>query len=274
MPDEMTEEVTEQTADAIYEQGEESPSDTEQKAREAGWRPQEEWQGDTAGWMDAEEFIARNDRLQDRADGVAKAEIGRLTKQVGELNSTIETFAEHHRKVEERAYERARTELKAKQREAVAEGDEAAFDAAAGEIDNLEAEAKAAAKEGPTADKAAPPDPEFTAWLAVNAWYDPKSDAFNPEMSAFAERIAPTMQRTGLSGRAYYDRIAEEVKKKSADSEPPRRRAAAVEAGGGERFNGKGPTYRDLPAEAKAACDDFVKQGLLTKDQYLKDYFE
>ena len=49
---------------------------------------------------------------------------------------------------------------------------------------------------------------------------------------------------------------------------------AAVHGGeskGGAKPNGKG--YRDLPPEAKQMCDSFVKQGLLTKEQYVKDFF-
>ena len=34
---------------------------------------------------------------------------------------------------------------------------------------------------------------------------------------------------------------------------------------------GKG--FRDLPPEAQAACQKFEKQGLVTRDQYLKEYF-
>jgi hypothetical protein len=30
--------------------------------------------------------------------------------------------------------------------------------------------------------------------------------------------------------------------------------------------------YNDLPAEAKAACDKFVKQKLMTVEQYVNEY--
>jgi hypothetical protein len=34
-----------------------------------------------------------------------------------------------------------------------------------------------------------------------------------------------------------------------------------------------GKSYAALPDDAKKACDRFVKQGLMTKEQYIKDYF-
>ena len=31
-------------------------------------------------------------------------------------------------------------------------------------------------------------------------------------------------------------------------------------------------SYESLPAEAKAACDKFVKQGLMTREEYVKEF--
>jgi hypothetical protein len=36
----------------------------------------------------------------------------------------------------------------------------------------------------------------------------------------------------------------------------------------------KAETYDNLPADAKAACDDFVKQGFMKREDYVKQYFE
>jgi hypothetical protein len=41
--------------------------------------------------------------------------------------------------------------------------------------------------------------------------------------------------------------------------------------GAGSKPRKKG--YIDLPAEARAACDKFVAQKLMSRDQYLSDYF-
>ena len=31
-------------------------------------------------------------------------------------------------------------------------------------------------------------------------------------------------------------------------------------------------SYNNLPSDAKSACDKFVKQGLMTKEQYVAEY--
>lgn len=56
------------------------------------------------------------------------------------------------------------------------------------------------------------------------------------------------------------------------------RRASPVESdttrsGGGAGGGAGKPTYDDLPAEAKQACDRFVEQGDTTRDAYVAEYF-
>ncbi len=55
---------------------------------------------------------------------------------------------------------------------------------------------------------------------------------------------------------------------------PRRSRPSPVEgatsAGGKQK---KGKSYDDLPPEAKSTCDRYVEQGLMKKDEYVKEYF-
>ena len=53
----------------------------------------------------------------------------------------------------------------------------------------------------------------------------------------------------------------------------PSARPSPVDVSTPSRGSTSKKSYADLPAEAKQACDKFVKQGLLSKDQYVKDYF-
>ena len=54
---------------------------------------------------------------------------------------------------------------------------------------------------------------------------------------------------------------------------PRRQQAAAVEGAGGSTYRSGGVKgYADLPPEAKAACDKFVNQKLITQKQYLAEY--
>jgi hypothetical protein len=50
--------------------------------------------------------------------------------------------------------------------------------------------------------------------------------------------------------------------------------SSRVESGSGRqgRSGGSSQSYDNLPAEAKAACDRFVKQKLMTREQYVADF--
>ena len=240
------------------------------RAEELGWRPKEEWTGDDKNWIEPERFIERNERLKDRADGIAKAEITRLNGQIAELKSTLEGFKEHYTKAEQTAYNRAIKDLKAQQRKAVEEGDTDAFDRVDAEIADLtkEVETKETAKKTKPED-----DPEFRAWQDENSWYGE-----DIARTVFANQAAEVIgSRPGApTGRKFFDAVAEAVKAEYPEKfQNPRRKNASTVEGAGEVIQKKGgKSYADLPAEAKAACDNFVKQGLLTREEYVKDFFE
>ena len=42
--------------------------------------------------------------------------------------------------------------------------------------------------------------------------------------------------------------------------------------GNGTRVVKGKKSYENLPSEAKAACDKFVKQGLMTREEYVKEF--
>lgn len=265
----MTEETEAQEG---HEETQESNA-TEERAREMGWRPKEEWEGDTSNWMEAEKFVERQDRLKERADGIAKAEIHRLNSQLAELKDTISDFRDHHTKVEQRAYERALKDLKVKQRAAVEDGNAEAFDQVEREIADLQKDVEK------PAEKKVGVNPDFNAWQSENTWYsgDPLEDPDFVEMTDFADKTANALhaRHPELTGRAFYDKVGEVVKRRFAEKfeNPRRRQVAAVEGAGDTTTRRKGKTYADLPAEAKSACDKFVKAGLFkTRDEYVKEY--
>jgi len=248
----------------------------EARARRMGWVPKEEYRGPEDNWRSAEEFIEVGENelpvLKERLRK-SDSQVVDLTRKIGDLEATMKEFAEHHSKVEQRAQARAVKELKAEQRKAVEEGDTATFDKIDREIDDLSKEISGG-PQGKTKKKDPSPDddPAYQAWIRDNDWYNDDID-----LTVYAEQVAPVIARkTGLEGRAFYDEVAKAVKAKYPDKFTNTRRAkpSTVEGAGDiadERKSGK-KTYSDLPPEAKAACDRFVKQGLVTKEQYIKDY--
>ena len=78
-----------------------------------------------------------------------------------------------------------------------------------------------------------------------------------------------------LKGQEFLDKLdevlAEEFPNKFGKQTPTSR----VESGSGRASRGSSSnaqTYDNLPAEAKAACDRFVKQKLMTREQYVADF--
>lgn len=270
--------MSETAVDTGTETGAETP-EAETKARDMGWRPRDEWEGDDSGWMEADAFIERQDKRRAIVTEEVKAESEKLKSELAALKAehaetkqTIEDFKGFQTKIEEAAYKRALKDLQAQQKAAVESGDTEAFDSAAREIGELVDDARKPAEQKPFNPAEIP---AFRDFRKVNKWY-----GNDYEMSAYANQIGPMIMRNeNLSGddAEYYDRIGEEVRKKFPDAfeNKNRKRASSVEEpGGSDGGKKKGNGVADLPAEAKATGERFVKQGLF-KDlkEYAKDYF-
>jgi hypothetical protein len=247
-------------------------SEVEDKARKMGWTPKEEFKGDPDKWRDAAEFVERGENMLP----IVRATVKKQELKIAELEQTIREFAEHHTKTEQRAYEKAFKDLKAKQIEAVAAGDAKAF----AEVD---AEMAALHKEAAEKPKIKTPqqtsDPVYDEWASRNRWIEDRT----LEKEAEAQAIYLRERGDKRIGADFLDAVKERVKKEFPDKfENPRRNAAqSVESSAPAAKKG-GKTYADMPAEARAACDRMAKNGYAGdakaqaefKAQYVKQYFE
>ena len=112
-------------------------------------------------------------------------------------------------------------------------------------------------------------DPVLQSWLDENSWFgnDRRKTALT---NAIGEEIRE--ENPKLIGRAFLDELDKRIEE---EFKPTRTRSNPVESGTGSGTNRprKGSkTYDSLPAEAKAACDRFVAQKLMTKEQYVSEY--
>lgn len=261
----MSEEQLEQEHVEREEQAQ--PSEAEKRAMRMGWRPKEEFKGDPGRWIDAEAFVARTEQELPIALGTIK----NLERRLADTEEIIKQFAKYAKSTEERAYNRALKDLQKQQREAVEVGDTAKFDAAQKEIDEvLQARDRQAA---PTA-QAPERSRDFEDWAGRNPWYgtDPDKTRIADDVSRAVVAAYPEL----VGKRGIFEKYDEALRLRFGDNprrqEPP---AVAPAAGGGNSggaATGGKHSYAALPAEAKAACDKFVKAGLLTREQYLKDY--
>lgn len=251
----------------------------ETEARDYGWAPKENFKGPAERWRPADEYVEwakQSGRLpRGEFDKVVKAlpvikqENEQLKAKLAEVSDTLNQFVEFSTKAEERAFNRAKAELEAKVEAAANNADPAAAKAAMAELAALKPEPP---KPKVETKPAVALDPVIQDWLGKETWY---SDPKNRSLNAFATELFDE-----LSGMPT-DKRLEEVKRRTVEKfpekfgiNPAREGAAAVATPRGEAPRRKtGKTYEDLPAEAKKACDKFVKQiPGYTRDKYVKDY--
>jgi hypothetical protein len=240
------------------------PTESEAKARRQGWRPKDEYRGPDEKWVDADAFLKRSDEELP----VMRERLKKQDRDLADLKGTVAKFAEHHAKVEKIAYERAMNEVKKQRREALAIGDADGFEQAEERLAELK-EVKPAATQKEAAKEISP---EVHTWVQANPWFQSE-----PRLAKYAETVCAELQNEDPT-RDLSDilkEVAKEVKSRFPEKFANAKRSAppAVE-GATTVASGKGSkSYANLPAEAKAACDKFLKQGLIkSKDDYLKYY--
>jgi hypothetical protein len=249
-------------------------------ATKMGWR--DDWDGEADNYVGPEEFITAG---QGRLKTTLRKQDERHEKQtadIAEMRKTMDEFAKFNQGAEKRAYDQALADLKSDQRQAVEDGDTAAYDAAEtqiGELDKNRPEEKPAENKG-TGNEAADAA-NYDAFKQDNSWY-----GTDMKMSAYADQIAPHVGQQ-YQGPEYYKQLTEEVKKEFPDNfgNTKRRKAPNVEGGTGETHKGGAKGWGDLDSEAQAACTRFIKQGMYVDDdgkpmsedkaraKYVKDYF-
>jgi hypothetical protein len=242
--------------------------DFESEAKTDGWVPLAEWKGDPAKWIPAEDFVKRGENILPILNAKLRKERERtesLVATVEELKEGNKLFREFHEKTLTKAQaERAQAiaDLEEQRAKAITEGDGQTFTQTDKKLQELRAEPK---KEPPKE------SPEVTAWKAANTWY-----GTDVETSAIADGLSDVVAREnpGLKGRAFLDKLTERVKSVVPHKfENPRRQEQITVDGQRKGSNGKGRAYEDLPADAKLACDRFVKTiPGFTKEAYLTQY--
>lgn len=270
--EELDQEGTDQDADQEDDQ-ESGDADVESKARRMGWVPRDEYRGNQKRWVDAKEFVRRGENELP----ILRERLRRQDDTIAEMQATFKEFKEHHTKSVQRAYQKAARDLEERRRAAVETGDVEQFDKVQKEMDELQEEfsvqGTAKKDEGGDERREQPEHPYYQEWLGKNQWYktDQEAHEYANSVAHFLAKTKPEL--VGTSG--FMDAVTNEVKVRYPDKfENPRRNGPSSVESGGRAPRGKRKTYADLPATAKQACDRFVKQGLTTKEDYVKEYFE
>lgn len=261
--------------------------EVEKEARIFGWVPKEEFRGDESDWVDAEVFVKRgkeiNPILRKNNETLLK-KLEEKSKEIDSIKASVEEFKKFQKEAFERKqqeYEIQIADLKARKKEAIAEGNGdlvVDIDDQIDEIKEAQREAKAEANKPAPAPEPSnvpeiPDDPDLKSWLNKNEWFGK-----DEEMTELTNSLAATTRRQfpHLTGRAFLekldDKIAEYFPQKVLGNKS---RGSAVDSGSNVRGNvssGK-KSYDNLPEDAKAACDRFIKNGWIkSKQEYVDNY--
>lgn len=258
------------------------------EAMSQGWVPKDRFKGNESDWVDADVFVKRGREilpiLRKNNENLIK-DLQNTKQQLQDFKEAAEEFKKFQKEAYERKaqeYEKRIQEIKESRAQAISDGDGRKVNALDDALDQAKEEFKEAKQAIKDADKVVEPvnqqttiEPNLQAWLDRNTWFGQ-----DRRMTSIANGIGESLRLEfpGLKGDAFLEKLdevlAEEFPNKFKDkSKSPTSR---VESGSGRQSrsgNGSGAqSYENLPAEAKAACDRFVKQKLMTREQYVADY--
>ena len=251
--------------------------DVEQRARDMGWVPKEDFNGPDENWKSAEDFV----RIGENYMPVLRERLGKLESLITDLRTenertkgSLQSLANHHRGTWKRQYERAKTDIEAEMAAAVERGDGEAFQ----QLKQAERELEDAAQaENP--DNQPTPVPEFIEFKAINPWY-----GTDPEMSMYADGLQSVLtQHEGITDdKTFFQEVEKRVrlrfpdKFKNQNQELP----PAVESGdGGSGVGGESQEKKwgDIPSEERASILREFGPELFTneytKEDYAKEYW-
>lgn len=240
--------------------GEQSSSSTiEDRAREQGWKPKEEFEGDASKWVSAETFVAKGE-LIDR--------IEQLGKKLKDSDKTIAMLKEHHAKVKETEFKKAVEFLKQQKKQAYESGD---VDKIL-ELDDKIAEVREtqkAQKQQDQVDETPESHPAFQSWVSENKWYESDSE-MRADADAFGEAYA--RNNTDKTPQEVLEYVSKKIKKAYPEkfTNPNRNKPTGVESGSGNRQGSSRDNFTLTEEEAKV-MNTFVRNGVMTKEEYLSE---
>jgi len=248
-------------------------SDVEQRARDMGWRPKEEWNGPDENWKSAEDFV----RIGENYMPVLKERLGKLETELASVRGAhqktqgqFKKLADWHRGTWQRQYAKALADIKAQKKQAVREHDTDLYE----ELEEAENDLLEQAQSEQEA-SAIPEDntvPEFYEFQAANKWY-----GTDPEMTMYADGLQAVLtQHEGVNDdKTFFEEVSKRVRQRFPEKFRNDNQALppAVEGGGGDLGGGGGQkSWGEIPPEHRAAyTENFT--DIMTKDEYAKEYW-
>lgn len=231
-------------------------SDVEKLAMEQGWKPQDEYEGE-ADWVPAEIWVARTPLFEKIEQQKAQHK-----RELKELKSAFQSMRESFDKQLQGEYDRALKELQARKREAIKEGD---LEYAADLEEQIDAHKETAPKpaEAFTVDSGAA---FIETWRGQNSWYGKDTDRTDLFDGFFMSKFNKTKDLEEAVTFA-------EQQMKKVEGGTEEKKVSKVSDGGKPSKTVKPKASKvDLPEEALRAMKTFVRAGIMTEEEYIKQY--
>ncbi len=241
-----------------------------EEATVQGWKPKEDWNDPDKPWVDAQTFVEKGERIAGIARSRADKERVQFESRIASLERKNKEFGEYQRGITER--EREKSDRLLSEVEALRD--------AAADADDLKAFAKHNKDIESIRQVQSPPpnnerqangeNPLAQAWLINNDWYNN-----NLKLRTYADGLSEVIERDGYTGNAYFNEITRRVRQDFPEEFENKSQTGStdVEVGGDVELTDKtAHTYDNLSPIDKEACDSFVAEGLLTREQYVADY--
>lgn len=243
----MTEEVKQEQQEETQPQF----TEIEQQAMQHGWRPKDQFDESTGKkWRSAEEFMDRKP-LFDKID--------EQHRRLRDLENGVKALAEHNKRIEASAYQRAINELRNERKQALEEGDLVKAEEIRDRID----EVKEQSRQQPQPQQVS--NPQFDAWVEKNEWYT--NDA---KLRKYADGVALELRQEGVKDPTeFLKRIEREVRETFPDKfrNPNRDLAPKIDSG---RGSAKSDNF-ELSADDERMITQMLKAGApITREEYIK----
>jgi len=281
MADELENQELEQEPITPVDEPIQEPTDTPEdiaRAQRMGWIPKDQFKGDVSKWRPAKDFLEIGEQilpiLRERnikLDGALE----KTQAELSEIKKGQQEFIKYTREQAKREYELKLSELQAKKDEAFDAGDKEAFLETEKQIAKLEKPPDA-----PKPDTATGIIPELQPWFDRNSHWYGKDKFLTQQADIIVDAIRLEVEEeTGkpFSGEPLLEKVRERLEQlypKRFDN-PARQHAAPVGGAGGNPTGGsgnKGKSFANLPREAQELCNNMVKNGYMTREEYLRDY--
>lgn len=237
-------------SEAPVESGGNVQPTAEDLAREQGWVPKEEWQGDAHKWVPADEYIRRGELFE---------KIDSLKSQLFHLKKDFNSLAEHHKNVSKIEYEKALKDLKEQRSIAAKEGDTEAVVEISEKIEDLKEKKPVEQQEAPV------PTPEYEAWVAQNRWYVDDAD-----LHSQADVVAHSYlsKNPTATQRELFEHVTKQIKKYNPEKfNMTQKNAPTVESNAPlGRPSKKGFSESDLDPMEREIMETLVKRGVFGTD--------